>query len=316
LAFLQKEFPQLTFIPFEDYKIRYQKKGSLTFKMLLSIPLIIKGIYKEHRRLQQIIDDFKIDAVISDNRYGLFTRKIPCVFMTHQLFIKIPAYLRFTSPLARCVTRFFINRYDECWIPDFEGAENLSGELSHGRTTGKNTFYIGSLSRFGSGENGLDAEYSYDLLVMLSGPEPQRRILEEKVFDQLKTSDLKTIVVQGITDKEIVFDLNPKVKVYSHLETRLLQKFMTESKIILCRSGYSTIMDLAALGKKAIFIPTPGQTEQEYLAKYHLENQHFYSIAQKNLSIPKAIAQAAGFQGIELKPDFDLLKHRLAILTT
>jgi len=284
--------------------------------MLLSTPLIIKGIYEEHRKLQQIIDDFEIDAVISDNRYGLFTRKIPCVFMTHQLFIKIPAYLRFASPLARCVIRFFVSHYNECWIHDFEGTENLSGALSHGQTAGKNVFYIGSLSRFSSGEDSLTIEYSYDLLVILSGPEPQRSILEKKVFDQLKTSDLKTIVVQGITDKEMVFDLNSKVKAYSHLETRLLQKFMTESKIILCRSGYSTIMDLAALGGKAIFIPTPGQTEQEYLAKYHRENQHFYSMAQKNLSITEAIAQAAGFQGIELKPDSDLLKHRLAILAT
>ena len=285
--FLRKSFPGLTFIDFKGYNIRYPANGNMAFKMFLSSGRILNEIHKEHRALENIIDEFKIDAVISDNRFGMWSEHIPCFYMTHQVMIKTPVYLKILEPLLLRLHRHFIDHYDELWIPDLEGELNLSGDLSHKYKLPQNTFFVGPLSRFSQvipEKSGPRQKDHIKLLVMLSGPEPQRSILENILFNILKDFRERSVVLQGLPGEDVHFMLNEYVTVYSHLPDEQILRLITDSERIICRPGYSTIMDLAAMKRSAILVPTPGQTEQEYLAQNLSSKGLFRYVMQKELN--------------------------------
>ncbi len=311
LAFLEQEFPELKFIQLKGYDITYQKKGSLKLKLFSIIPKILLGIYKEHKNLKQIIIDKDIDIVISDNRFGLWNKKTKNIFITHQVLIKSFIKLKVFDYMLFRINNLLIKNFDECWIPDCEGAINLSGDLSHKYKLSIDSYFIGALSRFTSTEE--NAVKKYDLMVILSGPEPQRTIFEEIVLKELAKSDLKTILVQG-TPERIKIETAKNTIIYSHLSTEEMQKAISSSEIILCRSGYSTIMDLSVFGKKAILIPTPGQTEQEYLADYYLHKKYYFSTTQNNFKLTESISNSAEYKGIKITNDLKILKNRIFYL--
>jgi len=312
LAFLQSEFSDLKFIRFGGYQPNYPRHGNMLWKMLFSIPKIIKGIIREHKEIKNIIKKHNIDIVISDNRYGLWNKDVITVFITHQIMVKLPQFIKFLEPLLHQIIKKTIKKYDECWIPDLASGQTLSGDLSHKYPLAENSYFIGPLSRFRDSETqDCETKEIYDVLVILSGPEPQRSMLEEILFTQLKESSLKAVVVQGITEKDENFDLNKNIKVYSHMPTEEMIKYFRLSKTILCRPGYSSIMDIATLGKKAIFIPTPGQTEQEYLADYFKKNRIFYSIEQSKFLFKEAMDKSEDYSQIMIKPCMELLAKRI-----
>lgn len=310
LSFLRQEFPDLQFIQYPGYHFSYPEKGSMVMKMLFQAPGIIKDIKKEQIQLEQIVKDCKIDAVISDNRFGAYSKSIPSVFITHQTMIKTPLYLKFIEPLLFAINKSYISKFSECWIPDYESDNNLSGELSHRYKLPGEFKFIGPLSRFydGQTEKIPENELTYDFLVMLSGPEPQRSMLEKALISQLKVLDFKGVVLGGKPDQKEQVDLSDQIKFYSHLETNSLNSLIQNSKVIISRPGYSTIMDLSVFGKKAIFIPTPGQTEQEYLADYFQRNNRCIILNQKEFDIGKAMNEAHNCKAIKIKFENDLLK--------
>lgn len=315
---LKNEFPDLLHLPLPSYNVSYQGKGSLLLAMAMQVPKFINTIYKEHKSLQRIIRDYKIDAVISDNRYGLWSKKIPCIFLTHQLFIQIPNSISFLSPVTDFINHKFIQKYDECWVPDVEGEGNLSGRLSHKRKIQDiSPFFIGALSRLHKIEK---AEKKYDLLTVLSGPEPQRTIFEKIILSQIQKvnlsagrQDLKTLIVRGVTEQNEKTLVNEKVEMVSYLNAKELNEAMNHSELLLSRSGYSTIMDLAVLGKKAILIPTPGQTEQEYLAEELKKRKIFYTQKQKEFDLMKAIEENKKYSGLKINErSKDILKNKIS----
>ena len=319
LALLKKEFPTLSFVIMPGYEIKYPAKGSMNVKMFFSIPKIFLGIYCEHVLLKKIIEEKQIDLVISDNRYGLWTKKAPCIFISHQIMIKMPRGFSFGfETLLYKIIRYFIKKYDECWIPDEEGIENLSGDLSHRYPLLANTFFIGALSRFNISNateqynnETKEIKYEYDLMVTLSGPEPQRSIFEEKVLCQLKEFALKTLIVRGTPENKEDIKINENIEIVSHMKAKEMQEAMWSSKVILARSGYSTIMDLACLGKRAILVPTPGQTEQEYLANYHHKKKAIFAIEQEEFDLNKAFIEAEKYPGFEKISGSNGFKMRL-----
>lgn len=297
LVLLQKEFPQLESIVFKGYNPRYPSFGSMAWKMFLTMFPILIGIWKEHRRLKKIIREYKINAVISDNRFGLWTRKVPCVYITHQLMIKAPWHLKLTEPFLHLFHRFFINRYDRCWVPDLIGDENLSGHLSHLYPIPAHVEFIGPLSRFKI-QNQIPVDENF-ILAIVSGPEPQRTIFEELLTHQLTTLGRPAIIISGITEADTVVQQD-NLTIYSHMDTEKLEQLIQKAAFVVCRSGYSTIMDLSILKKKAVFIPTPGQTEQEYLAEFHSKKGNSIFFPQKQFEISKAIEQLDNCKGLSV----------------
>lgn len=312
LELLKKEFPQLEFIYLKGYNIRYPEKGSMILKIFFSAPKIFWGIYKEHLSVKKIVRTKKIDVIISDNRFGCWNKKIKSIFITHQLMIKS----LFAEKLIRRLNLYFIKKYDECWLPDFSETENLSGELSHKYTLPKNTFFVGPLSRFNSiiAKEVRPKQSFNEIMVIISGPEPQRTIFEKLIQEQTKQTNLKALIVCGKTELEHKKETAGNIEIVTHLKADEMQSAILNAEIIITRSGYSTVMDLATLGKKAIFIPTPGQTEQEYLAEYLMSKKIAYCVSQKQFNLSKALLESINYKGFEVIKKVNELEKRINLL--
>jgi hypothetical protein len=242
--------------------------------------------------LQKVAGQRKIDAVISDNRYGLYHSCVYSVLITHQL--RIQSFLgKGTDDLLQKIHYRLINRFAACWVPD-AAADGLGGVLSHPPALPQiPTHYLGALSRFKKDKEVPEKQH---LLVLLSGPEPQRTILEDLLLDQVKIFKKKVVWVRGLPDDTVVpLQVPPFVEVHNHLTTKVLQQKMLEANFIISRCGYSTVMDVATLQQKAIYIPTPGQTEQEYLAKELMNAKKALCIQQSHFQLLPALELAATF---------------------
>lgn len=259
LDLLKKEFPYLKHIHLPSYHIVYPKKGKFfLWKIVSNGHKMIYAIFSEKRATQKIVKEHQIHGVISDNRLGVFSSKVPSVFMTHQLNVMTGIATRLSSWMHRQI----IKKYKACWVPDFEGSVNLSGRLGHLKKKLSNVEYIGPLSRLRK----IDLPIRYDMMVILSGPEPQRTFLEEKLIKELQTFNGEILFVKGKIEAEQISVIQPPFTFYNFMNAEQLETAFNQSKEVLCRSGYTTVMDLAFLEKKAFFIPTPGQFEQVYLA--------------------------------------------------
>lgn len=289
---LQNEFPDLQFVELRGYRVRYShSKFRMPVKLLLQLPKIFYRIYAENRWLKAVVREHNIDAIISDNRPGLYHKQIPCIYITHQLTIKTGN--RFTENIAQKIHYYYINKFRACWVPDATGAVNLAGELSHPAKFPKvQVTYLGLLSRFEKKE----VEIKYDLCILLSGPEPQRTILEKIILADVNKMHKKIFIVRGLPQETKVLCLNdPFIEIKNHLPAEELSTIIQQSKLIISRCGYSTVMDLVKLQKKAILVPTPGQTEQEYLGKYLQEQKLFYTVDQEDFSLTGVIKNAELF---------------------
>lgn len=260
LALLKKEFPHLQTLELPAYNIEYAQNGAnFKWKILKQIPHLFQAVSRERKMVGKWLKEHKIDGIISDNRLGVHSKKVPSVFITHQLNVLSGNTSWFTTKIHH----FFIRKFNECWVPDSAGKPNLSGKLGHVKGNFLNVKYIGPLSRFQKNET----EEIYDLMVILSGPEPQRTLLENKLQEELKNYESTVLFIRGVVEEEQKTTRRFNTTCYNFMNTKELETAFNQSKLVLSRSGYTTIMDLAKLGKKAFFIPTPGQYEQEYLAR-------------------------------------------------
>ncbi|GAA4313367.1 glycosyltransferase [Pontixanthobacter gangjinensis] len=261
LELLKMEFPQLLHRQLPSYNIEYAEKASgLKWKLLQNSPHILRTIQKENRITEELVDELELSGIISDNRWGVRSQKLKKnVFITHQLKVLSGS----TSFLSTYIQRKYIAKFQQCWVPDVKGENNLSGILGHPLKLPGNVKYIGRLSRLKKVNSGI----IYDYLVLLSGPEPQRSILESILLKQFENTERRTLFVRGVIHDETIEHSNPFLKVKNYLFGKELEEALNGSRYIISRSGYTTLMDLACLHKKAFFIPTPGQPEQEYLAE-------------------------------------------------
>ena len=272
LNLLQKQFPHLQSIEIPSFKMKYSAGKSQVWAVAKAFPRLIYYSIREHSALKRIVKEENIDFIISDNRFGLYHKTVPSAYITHQLLIKLPKGWAWLEPFVAFVHRCIINRFTECWVPDFEDmSESLAGELSHPNKKPRNVKYIGTLSRFQLGVRSEELGVRNLVIAILSGAEPQRTMLEEELLISLQEDQHENIIlVQGKIEAEQKVSKVGKVTVYNFMSSEELQEYILKADEIICRSGYSSIMDLYALGKlqNATLIPTPGQTEQEYLAEY------------------------------------------------
>jgi uncharacterized protein (TIGR00661 family) len=303
---LKIEFPEINFLLLKGYRVKLSKKSFLFWKMTNQLPAIVARIYQENRWLHKTIKQYMIDGVISDNRFGLYNKRLPCIYITHQLLIKTGHH--FIDKMAQQVHYYFISKYYQCWVPDFE-KNGLAGELSHPRKIPKSVKYIGTLSRFNKEK---ETQEIYDLLIILSGPEPQRTIFEKKILQQLLNYNESSIFVRGLPGINQTIQLkNSSIKIVNHLVGEELGKLMQQAKIIVSRSGYTTIMDLLKLNKTAILVPTPGQTEQEYLADFLMRKKIFFCVGQKDFDLKEAITKYQEFPFVF--PNFNMQQYKAAV---
>jgi UDP-N-acetylglucosamine transferase subunit ALG13 len=303
LALLKNEFPGLPFFTLTGYRPRYFF-GSAILAVVLQFPKFLRAIWIEHAETGSIIQRHGIEAVISDNRYGCWSKRIPSVFITHQVTLQTP----FFSGIVNFLHRKIIQNFSACWVPDVAGENSLAGNLTAHR--GQKITYIGHLSRFRCLE---PESQKYEVLALISGPEPQRTMFETLVRKELMKSGKKAMMVKGIPDsgnKKIHGELDE----ISHLGAREMNRAIVESRIIISRPGYSTIMDLAKLGKRAVFVPTPGQTEQEYLGMRLMKNEIALSVPQHKFDLSAALRDEVHFRGFNLGLENTLLKTALTTL--
>lgn len=273
---MQLECNFAEFIDDVPFEITYGKsKTSNLFKLILQLPKMLIQVYKEHQLLKSLVSKYKIEIVISDNRYGFYHSTVPCFFITHQLNIKAPFGVKFINYL----NHYFIKKFDACWIPDSKNDfEALAGELSRNSKL-LNINYIGLLSRASQAKSVIDE--SAPVLYLLSGIEPQRSIFEQIILNYHIKHPHKAILIRGTDETKVVIRPKNNLIVYQVCDAKQLQNLVSACKFVICRSGYSSVMDLVKWQKNAVLVPTPGQTEQEYLSQYLAEKKWFYTINQE-----------------------------------
>jgi len=268
----------VNYIPFEGYNVSYASSISMVFKMGIQIPKILNRIRSEKNELEKLIDKYDFELVISDNRFGLYSEKIPSIYISHQINIQAPFGV---DKILHQFHEKYIDNFTQCWIPDYKNnQESLGGKLSHGGIK-DNYHYLGLLSRFHSPTTDTNFEYQY--LAIVSGPEPQRSIFEKQIISFFESKNEKCAILGG-KPLEKRSESIKNIDYYSHLDTKKMFELISLSKNIISRPGYSSIMDLTVLQKPVLFIPTSGQTEQEYLARYYFKHYNIQYAAQNKLN--------------------------------
>jgi uncharacterized protein (TIGR00661 family) len=280
--FLQKTFPGLNYHPLPAYDVQYQY-DSMFWNMLLQGTKIFSAIAAEHKRTKALYHQHQYDVIISDNRYGLHLKACDSIIITHQL--QVLSHPKWTQVINRTILQQWLRQFDKIWVPDFSD-QSLSGKLSQRRDDKWKVSYIGPLSLLHSFSNSAEQK-NIDILCLLSGPEPQRSKLERLLVEQLEahaaTNSVRVVLIRGKINAKRTL-LSEKIKVIDFCSGQELATYLASATLVICRSGYSTIMDLEVFNKKAILIPTPGQPEQEYLAQYLSRiNKKYETLSQREL---------------------------------
>lgn len=306
LALLKNEFPDLKWVELPAYHPEYPRAGSMMLKLLTQAGRFAQVVRKEQKVIREIVAENKVEIILSDNRYGCYVPTVTSVFISHQLTLKATTGWAWLAFIANLVTGHYAKKFSTRWVPDFPGSL-LTGELS--TTRERNVNFIGPLSRFTY--QPVPQEIHYEVLALISGPEPQRSIFEKIVTDQIIQVGVKALVVRGVIGNHRKV-LSDKVEVVDHLRSAELELVINQSGVIVARPGYSTVMDLACLKKKAIFVPTPGQTEQLYLAERLMKKGIACYMDQKYFSLTKGLDESKEFSGFETSTfDDKLLRDNL-----
>ena len=302
LDYLKQFFPDLRTIHFPSLKVNYTRFSTQFFSLLLvALRLPFFNIW-EHYRLKKIVTEYSIDLVISDNRYGLWSRQVKSVIVTHQVRVIPPFPFKWTQRLIELSTKHWLKRFDQVWIPDYSNGRSIAGFLSKQNGL-KNLHYIGILSRFS--DVSIDGIFGgFELVVIASGPEPQRSIFADLSAQLAQKLNLSCLIIEGKIDNGIIPRNANGVWHVGHLPDLQFALALKHSNYLIARGGYSTIMDLITLGVSGLLVPTPGQTEQEYLAEYLSQKGLFPFVEQHNLlNVDKKNMEVEGMKNISTADD-------------
>ena len=281
---LKQEFPTVKCIDYPDYSIKYPRNKMMLLPLIaLQLPSIIIKLIKEYLQTQKVINDENIDLIISDSRYGVYSTGVPTYFIIHQLHFQLSGIFKSIEFLGEWFNFFMFRRYEQIIIPDIQSDQNLTGDLTH---TGKisnhpKLHYLGVFCSVSK----MNIKEDIDYLFSVSGPEIQRTLFEEIILDQISHIPGKKVVVLGKPDDKRTYDNIENTEIYSHVNRQKQNELLNRAKFIVCRSGYTTVMELVALKKSALMIPTPGQTEQEYLARHYQSTGIFHIAMQDGLDL-------------------------------
>jgi hypothetical protein len=294
ILILKEAFPELKLINLPGYRIKYAEKPFFFLFLIIQSPFFLFSILREHFLLRRIQDKEKFDIIISDNRYGLSNSHCQSVFITHQVHIILPKGLKIFQKAANLLIRYAINKYSECWVPDNPGEKNLSGALSHNIKNAINFRYVGILSRFSVHYQEEKIPRIYDVVAVVSGPEPHRTSFEKILENQLRSYTGNSLLIRGLPgDKN--FEVIGSFSKVNHLPAAKFAGVIQNATYVICRSGYSSVMDMVALNTIALLVPTPGQTEQEYIAEYLNGKGLFPFVEQSSFNLISALSILENF---------------------
>jgi uncharacterized protein (TIGR00661 family) len=298
LALLRQEVPQCDFVEIKDYPTPYSATRFFVPKFLAMAPVMLAAIERETILVRRLFKRQKFDLILSDNRFRVRSDDVPSFCISHQLRFMTPQSLRFFEFLTEFFNWVYLRPFDRIIVPDApDESQNLSGRMSHQMRwlkPGKQVYYAGILASVSR----MDVPEDVDVFVSISGPEPQRTELERIVMERIADVKADRIVITlGKPEVKEVRQVGRNITVYGYLDRKGQQEMMNRAKLVVCRSGYTTVMELAELGKKALMIPTPGQTEQEYLGRYYQEHGFFHSVSQYKLDLPRDIQEAGRMAG-------------------
>ena len=299
LWLLQKECPWGRFAELPDYSIRYARGSWLLPKLSVQIPRVLQRIVQEHRAVTGLVRRFRPELIVSDHRYGVWHPQVPSVFLSHQIRFAMPPGLSWLAPLPALFNRYFHRFFARVLIPDEpqSGRGRLSGDLSRPLVQDSRYHFIGILSSV----KWHDGQQDIDVLVSISGPEPQRSLFEQKVLSQIGQIPGRRVVFLGKSETAEVRRLeNGWLEIHASPPRQLAAQLMNRARKIISRPGYSTLMELAELGKPALFVPTPGQTEQQYLARRLARMGLFPAVQQNRLDLPAQLDALEGYPGLQM----------------
>ena len=324
LALLTDHFPELLSIQLPDYRIRYARTArGFIGNLFRQIPRILWAIRQEHQQLAEILSQYEIKGIISDNRYGVWNPHIPSVVICHQLCVRLPSPFQFLRKPIFQLHQRFLAKFEAVWIPDYP-SRGMAEDLIHSYPTHLTTHFLGPLSRFyepaptSPHAHPLLSSTKVDIVVVLSGPEPQRSLIEERIRAESQHISREVCIIQGKPELQIV-EKRENLTTISYLGTEDLRNILLRASVVISRSGYSSLMDYEALGlSQVILVPTPGQTEQLYLAARMQELGKALHISQRNFSLTHALDQVKQYQGFArsssttyLNPVLQAFLHRI-----
>jgi UDP:flavonoid glycosyltransferase YjiC (YdhE family) len=302
LSMLRTELPDTMVLQLPGYGIQYGSRF-MPVNMLKHGPTMLRTMKQEHELTAAIIKRHEIDCIISDNRYGCYSADIPSAIITHQL--QVFTGQKILDVYIRRQIRNWVRKFSEIWIPDQEPPGNITGDLTGLDMAPVPKYYLGTISELQCHPR----EGRYDAVAILSGPEPQRTHFEQILTKQLSAMDGNFAIVRGKPDINNTVREEGNLVIYSFLSRAGISKLLNETELVIARSGYTTLMDLARTGHRAILCPTPGQYEQIYLAdRLHNSNQCVY-MRQDSIDLKSAfekipLTHAIGYAGREPDKDF------------
>jgi UDP:flavonoid glycosyltransferase YjiC (YdhE family) len=307
-SFITESFPGIETIHLDGYNVNYSRRGSaFMLNVFAQLPGLLRAIRKEREWLNDIVAKRDFHGIISDNRYGLHHPAVPSAFMTHQLRAQ-SGFGNLTDGMVMKLHYRHISKFNDNWVIDVPGVPNLGGRLSHPLTLPPGARYMGLLSQVAEETAKPDGEQH--LLVLLSGPEPQRTMLSELLWKQALKYNGSLVFVEGSAKAVNHSHIPSHIIHHSRVTKEILTGLIRNAHLVICRSGYSTLMDLVALDKKAILIPTPGQTEQEYLGKHLHKEGVFMAASQKEFDLEKALFRSKQFPFVKLDLPNAFQRHR------
>jgi UDP:flavonoid glycosyltransferase YjiC (YdhE family) len=293
LTLLKQESPQCDFVELKDYPPPYSASRFFVPKFLAMAPTMLRAIAREARNVKALLRERTFDLILSDNRFNVRSPRIPSFVISHQLRFMTPPGTAWLEPVTEYFNYRYLKPFDGIIVPDMGDEQaNLTGRLAHQvrwlARTGK-VYYAGILSS----ASRVDTAEDVDVFISISGPEPQRTELERIILEHIPDVDGGRVVITlGQPEIKEVRQLTDRVTVHGYLDRAGQQEMLNRAKLVVCRSGYTTIMELAELGKKALLIPTPGQTEQEYLGRFYAERGYFHSVSQYSLDLARDLEAA------------------------
>ncbi len=291
LELLRKEFPELRCFEIVPYGPVYPSGASMVFSMAIQVPKFLSAIRKEQIQIEKIVERNQIDVVISDNRYGAYSKQVKSIFITHQLNIQMPGFIKWFEEAVNRQNEKYIQQFAECWIPAPE-KNFIPLLLKHKGNL--NLRYLGLLSRFEK----KTLPKKFKVCAICSGPEPQRTVFDNMLSAQLKKMNEPTIIIRGKTETpNKYFNKYQQFTIANYLTSEDLNEVIAQSEVVIARSGYSTVMDMARMEARAVFVPTPGQTEQQYISAELMKNNIAYSVKQSQFDLRVAIAQSENYSG-------------------